>query len=368
MFDKIDFAQLNSLLQNLIRYQAFSEHESEGFSQIVSSSNWIYPKNLNKSYSAINFGLRKSENLVNKSLYMNNFLILKIVSNGILVFDTYDKCVWKGQSCEFEPNFILNHLNSNLYFPDMSIKIVDVKYDLEGFNFIKLPFLDNLFKKSKLLWYFYATRLKKDIYAKSDAYLDLKSISNVREDISNCKAIFERNPVYLQPHKDLLLNFSDSLVQFLKDIPRTKQFDVAFKFSHGDLMQSNFIKTKQSIILTDWDNGGIHSYFYDLLIMHIYQKHSVFWKIVFSNTIPKPFVYIYTLILFNFAIKSLSARSENKLTLEQFKTYVVIAIYEFYSKNYLRYNHENGATEGEFVLGSIRELVMRSISFLDKGK
>jgi thiamine kinase-like enzyme len=351
-----------------LRYQAFSEHNSDGFSKIVSSSNWIYPESLENRHSRINFGLRKISNSVNIDHYINDYLILKIVSNGILVLDTYNKCVWKGQSCEFEPNFISNHVNSNLYYPKLSLRIIDVKLNLNGFNFIKIPFLDNSLRQSKLLENFYTTKVKKDIYLKSINTLKFKSISQFNQDLLNNKATFEFIPGYLHLHKKSLLSLSDALGKFINSIPARKHFDIAFRFSHGDLMPSNFLRNEQSIFLTDWDNGGMHSYFYDLLIKYIYQKHSVFWKILFSKKIPEFFVKIYVFILFQSTIKLLNARNKKGITLEQFRIYVIIAIYEYYFKNYIRYNHVNGESEGDLVLGNIGELVISGISFLNRSK
>lgn len=346
MFTKKEIAFLNSLSRILDPESKYLDSDKPVLlSKTITDGEWFWrAENKEKIIQHSDNPKRNLANVLGFYPQISTGIRIRRALNGFVIIDHNSSSAIKTLHKTREPNFILNELLANKYYPNISNSVA-AKFELGEFNVCV----------SKLLRDRHSVQENDIEKVIQTLFIPGQDTSKIRlseykeQVISEITSFGHPSKILRAKAIRILHNFEG---KFQEELIKNQNLELIMKHSHGDVVPNNIFGTT-SPTLIDWTNGGNHLFTYDLVVPEIYKPRGEFWTEIslgaWSNSVRAEVCNSYY-----------SSVSGVRMTTNTFRSHILINLLEFFSKNYRRHQEPSDITEGEKVLGLIDQIIEKA--------
>ena len=346
MFTKKEIAFLNSLARALDSESKYLDSDGPVLlSKTITDGEWYWrAENKKKIIQRADKPKRNWANVLSSHPQISTGIRIRRALNGFVIIDHNSSSAIKTLHKTREPNFILNELLANKYYPNISNPVA-ARFELDGFNVCVSKLLPDRHRMKEI-------EIEKVIQMLFVPGQDTSKIrlSEYKEQVISEIASFGHPSKTLRATAIRILHKFEG--KFQEELSKNQNLELIMKHSHGDLVPNNIFGIA-SPTLIDWTNGGNHLFTYDLVVPEIYKPRGEFWAAIslgaWSNSVRAEVCNSYY-----------SSVSGLKMTTNTFRSHILINLLEFFSKNYRRHQQPSDITEGEKVLGLIDQIIEKA--------
>jgi hypothetical protein len=284
--------------------------------------------------------------------------------NGFTILNYQNHSVIKSLNLQFEPQFMLNEIRAKEMYTEFVPKII-LQTNYKNNGIIVSELIKTSQKKNTINWNMEFPKIATTILKQDKIIDNIFVMPLARQRFDLLIELENLKPSNNRDYNDLFLKNRDILNIILNQNIFTKELETTLslkRFSHGDLMPSNVIHKHDIFYIIDWANGGIHNYYFDLVIQEIYKPNSYAWSSLadlnFSVAQEKQ-IFSNGLSVFNeFQELNLGEKVNEHTVIIS----MILSIGEFLIKNFSRHDNEIAQNEGMKILKMVETILLNVLS------
>lgn len=357
------FSEVNLVLAHIGIRPIYAEKCNDLLSPAFKCKNWFGAKNdLRKNANKLSWRakllpwLNKFERIDG---FMRQNCLLKKSLNGYLFIGEDEGVIVKGVASSLEPNFFYNYITAERLFPELSNPVIR-KFRFNAHDVLMQKIIPI---KRRLNWRDWEeiypniiNQLLGNIFASGHFIVSSAREIKMELDSNISNSIGQQSFLKIQFNE--IFNLFNEIYGLINPNEAFDSLPIVIQFAHGDLTPDNCLYTGDRFILIDWDNGGNHCCFYDLIIPKIYDKDALAWKKFHQISMENIFNAEFFGPSGGMFVEHLQRVLGVEPVATQIKLGILFSIVEMAVKNFKRHQSDEWQDDGGEILVIIKEVLL----------